>query len=94
MLERIFNDAKDQYVANFVVYGKASDSKLYYEADYKTQVSKADAEEAFSKGRLVVKTATGIAAALGVSGSKVLTVAMTGSGSATLTGTEWAVATA
>ena len=25
MLERIFNDAKDQYVANFVVYGKASD---------------------------------------------------------------------
>ena len=92
MLERIFNDAKDQYVANFVVYGKASDSKLYYEADYKTQVSKADAEEAFSKGRLVVKTATGIAAALGVSGSKVLTIAM--SGSSTLAGTEWAVATA
>lgn len=93
MLERIWNDAKDQYVANFVVYGKAADSKLYYDADYTTQVTKADAEEAFSKGRLLVKTATGMTAALGVAGSKVLTVAMSGSPAA-LTGTEWAVATA
>ena len=93
MLEIIYNDAKDEHVANFVVYGKAADSKLYYDAGCKTQVSKADAEDAFSKGRLLVKTATGISAAVGVAGAKVLTVAMSGSPAA-LTGTEWAVATA
>lgn len=93
MLEIIYNDAKDEHVANFVAYGKTADSKLYYDAEYTTQVSKADAEDAFSKGRLLVKTATGISAAVGVAGAKVLTVAMAGSPAA-LTGTEWAVATA
>jgi hypothetical protein len=93
MLEIIYNDAKDQYVANFVAYGKAADSKLYYDAEYTTQVKKADAEDAFMKGRLLIKTASGVVAATGIAGAKVLTVAMSGSPAA-LTGTEWAVATA
>ena len=93
MLGIIYNDAKDEHVANFVAYGKAADSKLYYDAEYTTQVTQADAAEAFSKGRLIVVTAAGNVAALGVTSTKVLTVAMAGS-PATLTATEWAVKTA
>lgn len=93
MLEIIYNDAKDEHVANFVAYGKAADSKLYYDAAYTTQVDAADAADAFAKGRLLVKTAAGTVAALGVTSSKVLTVAMSGSPAA-LTATEWAVKTA
>ena len=92
-MERLYNDAKDEHVATYVAYGKAADSKLYYDADYTTQVTQADAAEAFSKGRLLVVTAAGKVAALGVTSSKVLTVAMSGSPAA-LTATEWAVKTA
>ena len=54
MLEILYNDAKDEHVANFVAYGKTSDSKLYYDAEYTTQVTKEDAQDAFFKGRLLV----------------------------------------
>ena len=89
-MERIYNEAKDQFVANFVAYGKAADSKLYYDAEYTNQVTKADAEDAFMKGRLLIKTTAGVVAATGIASNKVLTVAMSGSPAA-LTGTEWAV---
>lgn len=91
-MERIYNDAKDEHVANFVVYGKAADSKIYYDSEYTTQVKKADAEDAFLKGRLIVKTSAGASAAVGITSSKVLTAAMSGSPAA-LAGTEWAFAT-
>lgn len=92
-MERLYNDAKDEHVATYVVYGKAADSKIYYDAEYTTQVNKVDAEDAFLKGRLVVKTASGASVALGVTSTKVLTAAMSGSPAA-LTATEWAFATA
>ena len=98
MLDIIYNDAKDEHVANFVAYGKTSDSKLYYDAEYTTQVTKEDAQDAFFKGRLLVidPSVGGAVAAIGVmsnpTGTTVLTVAMSGS-PAVLTGTTWAVAT-
>ena len=89
-MERIYNDAKDEHVANFVVYGKAADSKIYYDAEYTTQVTKADAEDAFLKGRLIVKTASGASEAIGITSTKVLTAAVS---SGSLAATEWAFAT-
>lgn len=90
-MDRIWNDAKDMNVANFVVYGKAADSKLYYESSYTTQVKTADAEEAFEKGRLVIKVTAGYLVPLGIASNKVLTAAMSGSPAA-IAGTEWATA--
>ena len=55
MLERIFNDAKDQYVAALIVYGKSADKKLYLEAGYKNQAAQADVADAFAKNLLLVK---------------------------------------
>lgn len=89
---KIFDDARDKNVANFVVEGKSADGKLYYDLSATTpvQVTQADVEDAFSKGRLLVKTTDGLFAALSVIGNKVLTAAMAGtSGSEVITGTEW-----
>ena len=59
MMNVIMEHANDLHVRTYVVYGKAADHKLYYEEDYKTQVTKADAENAFTKGMLqIVDTTT------------------------------------
>lgn len=54
-MAKIFDQAKDKNVANVVVFGKSEDSKLYYEAAYTNQVDQAFAEDAFLKGRLIIK---------------------------------------
>ena len=54
-MEKIFQDAKDKYVAAVVVYGKASDSKLYVDADFSEQAGIDVVKDAFDKGVLVVK---------------------------------------
>lgn len=54
-MDKIFNQAKDKNVANFVVFGKSADSKLYYESTYTNQVDQDVAEDAFLKGRLIIK---------------------------------------
>lgn len=88
---RVFDDARDKNVANFVVDGKAADGKLYYDLTATTpvQVTQADVEDAFKKGRLVVSTTDGLFQALAVVGNKVLTAGMTGSPAA-IAGIEWA----
>lgn len=53
-MEKIYERFDDVNVRNFVVYGKAADSKLYYEPDYKTQVTQNDLENAFVKGALMI----------------------------------------
>ena len=40
-IEKMMIDANDKYVANYVVYGKAADKKLYYDAAYTEQVTQA-----------------------------------------------------
>lgn len=88
---RVFDDARDKNVANFIVDGKAADGKLYYDLTATTpvQVTQADVEDAFKKGRLIVSTSAGLFQALAVVGNKVLTASMAGSPTAAITGTEW-----
>ena len=54
-MEKIFQDAKDKYVTAVVVYGKASDSKLYTDNEFTEQVTEEVAREAFKKGLLLVR---------------------------------------
>ena len=58
-MQKIFDDAKDKNVGAFVVYGKAADNKIYYEAAFTTQAKQADVEDAFKKGRLLVAVPDG-----------------------------------
>ena len=67
-MNKIYEDLKDVHVKNRIVYGKIADKKLYYEPEYKTQVSKADMEDAFLKGLLLIDDGT----------NKLIPVAMTG----------------
>ena len=74
-IERIYDDAKDKNVASFVIYGKASDSKLYYStAEDAAQVTEADLADIFSKGRAIVKVGTKAFAVVKVDGNKAFTV--------------------
>ena len=57
-MNKIYEHSKDVHVKNYVVYGKTGDKKLYYEPEYKTQVSKADMEDAFLKGLLLIDDGT------------------------------------
>lgn len=84
----IMEHADDQHVCTYVVYGKAADYKLYYESDYKTQVTKADAENAFKKGMLQIVESTTVLVPVVMTGTTVKTVAGS-STAATLT--DWAV---
>ncbi len=90
-MEKIFEDANEQHVRNFVVYAKSADNKLYYEADHKTQVTKADAENAFKKGVLLVNDGTSLYAPIAMTGANVKTIDLV---STTVTVTSWATATA
>lgn len=88
--KRVFDDARDKNVANFVVYAKTSDSKLYYDltATSPVQVTQADVEDAFAKGRLIVIDEDGTSLTpIAVKGNKVTTAKLV---STTLTATEWA----
>lgn len=74
-MERVFDDANDKNVASYVVYGKASDSKLYYStAEDAKQVTEEDLANFFAKGRLIVKVSTASYAVVKVSANKAYTV--------------------
>lgn len=76
-MKTIFNDLKDLQVRKFVVYGKAADHKLYYDAAYKEQVSKADVEDAFKKGMLLIVDGESYHEAVSLTGEKVSTLGTT-----------------
>ena len=86
-MNKIFDDAKDKNVAKFVVYGKAADSKVYYDSAYTTQVTQADLEDAFKKGRLIVMNSTVALVPVALDANKVATIDVSGT---TVTGAEWA----
>lgn len=52
-MERIFSDANEKYVKNFVLYGH-TDKYLYLDAAHTTKVSLEDALNMCQKGLLVV----------------------------------------
>lgn len=54
MLNKFYEQGKDLHVANYVAYGKTGDHKLYADEAYKETVAKAEIEDAFKKGRLVI----------------------------------------
>ena len=72
-MKKIFDDAKDKNVANVVFYGDETDNKLYYEASgsTKTQVTQADLEDAFKKGRLIVAVGDNMYTPVKVAANKV-----------------------
>lgn len=54
MLQKFYEQGKDLHVVNYVAYGKTADHKLYADAAFKETVTKAEIEDAFKKGRLIV----------------------------------------
>lgn len=54
MLNKFYEQGKDLHVANYMAYGKTADRKLYADEAYKETVTKAEIEDAFKKGRLVI----------------------------------------
>ena len=89
-MEKVYEQAKDLHIRNFVVYGKAADSKLYYESNYTTQVGKEVAEDAFKKGSLLIVDDGKYFIPVALNGTKVYTV----NAATTAALTEWAVAAA
>lgn len=73
-MEMIFQDAKDKYVTAVDVYGKASDSKLYVDAEYSAQVTVDVVKDAFEKGVLLVKVGEAEFRPVKVAGVKVSVV--------------------
>lgn len=57
-MKHVFQNGDDKNVEAYVVYGKAADHKLYYEAAYTNQVTQADLEAAFQKHMLVIYDGT------------------------------------
>ena len=92
--EKIFEQAKDIHVKNYIVFGKSADGKLYYEAAYTNQVSLADAKDAFNKGILAINVSDAIYIPVFFASNKIYTIAAgTASGGVTPgVITEWAVA--
>lgn len=85
-MERIYDQAKDVHVATYVLYAKTADKKLYLEPSYTTKVSKAELEDAFKKGRLLIFDGTNYLVAISMHGGKVKTVGM---GASAVELTEW-----
>lgn len=75
-MNRIYDDAKDKNVANFVVYGDTTDNKLYDKAsgDDKVQIDQKDLEDAFKKGRLLIAVGTSFFVPVSIAANKVKTV--------------------
>lgn len=86
-MERVFDDANDKNVAAYVVYGKASDSKLYDStAEDAKQITQEELANFFAKGRLIVKVSTASYAVVKVAANKAYTIDLV---SGTVSVTEW-----
>lgn len=86
-MEKIFDDSNDKNVAAYVVYGKASDSKLYDStAEDAKQITQEELANFFAKGRLIVKVSTASYAVVKVTANKAYTVDLV---SGTVSVTEW-----
>lgn len=52
-IDKIYEDAKDLHVADYILYAKKGDTKLYTDEAFKVQAGTATALECFNKGCLV-----------------------------------------
>ena len=92
-MTKIFEKANDQHVRTIVFYGKAADSKLYYESAYTTQVTQADLERAFLLGCVLIKDSTTYRVPVSLAGNKAKTIDVTTvSSTATPSFVEWLAA--
>lgn len=81
-LKHIYIDGNDKYVGNYLVFGKASDSKLYVDEALTEQVSQADLQEAFLKGLLLIQVGNDVFKPVKVAANKAVVIDVV-SGSAT-----------
>lgn len=91
-MKTTFERANDQHVAQFIVFGNATDNKLYYDLSAKTpvQVTEEDLQKAFATGKLVISVTVSdvetIYVPVAVVGNTAKTVDVA---SSTVTVTEW-----
>ena len=78
-MNKIYEQAKDLHVRNYVVFGNTIDDKLYYEAEFTNQVTQADLEDAFVKGALLIDDAGVKFVPVSLNGNEVCTVDAEGS---------------
>lgn len=90
-MKTIYNDVKDKNIRKYVVYGKAADNKLYYDEKYTKQVTKADAEDAFKKGMLLIMDTTTTLIPVSMADTTIKTIS---GASSSVTLTSWTVASA
>lgn len=84
-IEKLYNQAKDEHVAAYVVYGKTG--KIYYDAANTVQVARDDMEDAFRKGRLMINDGTNLLVVVSMANGKCKTIGM---GASAVELTEWA----
>lgn len=90
-MNKIFDDAIDNHVRAYVVYGNAEDKQLYVDAEMSaTQATQAEVEDAFKKGALLIVSGSEYLKAVSMSGTTVKTIAM---GATAVELTSWTVAT-
>ena len=85
-MKKIYDDDKHKNVSAFVVFAKAADSKIYVDAEYETQATQADVEDAFNHGRLIVMNGDVALVPVALDANKVATIDVTGT---TVAGAEW-----
>ena len=89
----VYERANDQHVAQFIIFGNATDNKLYHDLSVETpvQVTEAELKKAFATGKLVISVTVSevetIYVPVAVVGNKAKTVDVA---SETVTVTEWA----
>ena len=89
-MDKVWKRLEDVNVMSVIAYGKKADSKLYYESDFKTQVTQADAKAAFERSMLIINDGTNLLSPISMATNKITTVV---NGASAVEATEWTVAT-
>ena len=92
-MKTTFETANEQHVRSYIVYGNATDSKLYYDltAETPVQVTEEDLQKAFATGKLLISVTVDDAETFYKPVAVVANVAKTVDvASSTVTVTEWA----
>ena len=71
MLKPYYETGYDLHVANYIAYGNST--KLYEDAEHKTEAKKADVEKAFKLGRLMIDDGTNVLQAVGMTATGFVT---------------------
>lgn len=88
-MKKLYEKAFELHTRKFVAYGNASDSKLYNEADFQTQVDAKEAKRAFEIGAILVVDGDGnLFVPVAFADNAVVTVA---NGETAVEATAWAV---